>query len=458
MARKLGYLSDENLVMEEPISDDALTVANDIPDVDGINAVATELEDLSDNIENGQDGAEALEQAAAPLEEAVQNNEPLPVPAAESLRILADRIFTSATGIPSNSRRAITFGMEGFKEKRTALQATNLAMESFKERAAAIWKYIVDAVRSAIQAVKNFFARLFDGATKLKALAEKLGKTATEKANATAEKTTIESAGFAEKLQIAGAAPEGDAYVAKFGTFVDGYATKYFKESVESTRSFMDNVKLVLAGAADWGKVKEKAKNLAHLVTFGKAGQSSQVPPEGMEVTKLDLACPGDKEIMGFTFKSDATDAQIFANIGRIKVWVQDVEGRKAVDGKNVAALSPAKAKELADKVGVLAQALLDAKKGEAQLDTQLKNLEQAAAGLKKVGDAKPAEAKPAEGEGEKAADPVAVCRGAVVAANNLATTTLAATRSYAVTTGNAACSYISASLALYKAAAAAAA
>jgi hypothetical protein len=341
--------------------------------------------------------------------------------------------------------RTKTFAMESFKGKQTRLLATRIALEGIKETAQRIWAQIVEAFNKAIDWVKSFFAKLFDGAVKLKAAGEKLSKAAGEKASATLEKDTIESAGFAEKLQVGGAAPAGDAFAAQFKSFVDGYTAYTGDKEYQSVRSFMDNVKLAFDSVTDGAKLKEKLKNLAHVITFGKKGQSSQTAPEGMEVQQLELVKIGDKQISGFAFTSAATDEQVLANIGRVKVWVEDVTGRKAVDGKNVKALTAPKAKEVADSVVKLADSLIEGKKAGAALEKMQKDTQSLALNMSKKG---------AEAEG---AVPPSVLASAARSAINLSTVALSQTRSYGLTTGNAALAYVSASLSLHKAAAAAA-
>jgi hypothetical protein len=444
MARvTLGRIGLENEQVTPEVTDETLNAMAEAPDQEIADAtqIAAELDAIDGAIEEGVDTAETLDEVAAPLQAAVDSGEGIPAPAAESLRILVSHM-TSRIGVPMRTK---TFAMESFKGKQTRLLATRIALEGIKETAQRIWAQIVEAFNKAIDWVKSFFAKLFDGAVKLKAAGEKLSKAAGEKASATLEKDTIESAGFAEKLQVGGAAPAGDAFAAQFKSFVDGYTAYTGDKEYQSVRSFMDNVKLAFDSVTDGAKLKEKLKNLAHVITFGKKGQSSQTAPEGMEVQQLELVKIGDKQISGFAFTSAATDEQVLANIGRVKVWVEDVTGRKAVDGKNVKALTAPKAKEVADSVVKLADSLIEGKKAGAALEKMQKDTQSLALNMSKKG---------AEAEG---AVPPSVLASAARSAINLSTVALSQTRSYGLTTGNAALAYVSASLSLHKAAAAAA-
>jgi hypothetical protein len=454
MARvTLGRIGLENEEVTPEVTDETLNAMAEAPDQEIADAtqIAAELDAIDGAIEEGVDTADTLGEVAAPLQEAVDSGEGIPAPAAESLRILVSHM-TSRIGVPVRTK---TFAMESFKGKQTRLQATQIALEGIKETAQRIWAQIVEAFNKAIDWIKSFFAKLFDGAVKLKAAGEKLSKAAGEKASATMEKDTIESAGFAEKLQVGGAAPAGDAFAAQFKSFVDSYKTYIGATEAASNRTFMDNVKQLFANATDGAKAKEKLKVLAHKITFGKKGQSAQTPPEGMEVQVLDLTKIGDKQISGFAFTAAATDEQVLANIGRVKVWVEDVAGRKAVDGKNVKALTASAAKEVADSVVTLAAALIDGKKAAAALETEQKNLQKLASDMSKKA---PSMAGPAPEGGQTSSEAApSVLAAAVRSSINLTTTALSQTRSYGLTTGNAALAYVSASLSLHKAAAAAA-
>lgn len=81
--------------------------------------------------------------------------------------------YTRRLGVPAS---AVTPSLESFGGASGQAAATTISMEGVKETLKKIWLAIKNAVSKAIQAVKNFFAKIFGGIAKLKTRADALEK------------------------------------------------------------------------------------------------------------------------------------------------------------------------------------------------------------------------------------------------------------------------------------------
>lgn len=193
--KTLAMLSNEDLGASPGVemTDEAIEAVVEDPAIAAaaVNDDATQLELDSVVSEESAADADVLEEVADTLEEAADNGEVITGVAAECLRVLVQHI-ADRRGIQAG----VNIARESFGNKAAGLQAQRLAMLSIQNIAKDIWKQIVKAYEAVIAFVKKWWAKFFDGATKLRDRAESMEKAFKSK------KTNIEKDAASKKVDI----------------------------------------------------------------------------------------------------------------------------------------------------------------------------------------------------------------------------------------------------------------
>ena len=335
MARKNIAL----LALEGEMAEDQLPVENAEVVADQIEAspeaelvemqeIAQEMDDIEAARDEGMDTIETIGRVQEKLEESVDENGGIDPIAAEAIKICLEHMQCRMTG----GTVMKTFALEGFKSKTTRIQATNMAMESFKETAKKVWDGIIATIQRAMKAVKDFFARFFDAAKKQAYRAEQLAKAAEAKKEAKVEgKVKAQAILRLNNKAIEGAdlksALESNHKVvqeqALYG--IDSSVTARFVKAAETV------LKKAVEGGDD-AEFKELETALTELCGGLKAKS------EGKYVSDTLI---GDMVI----------NAELVLEKAKLTVSLGDAESKKDMEAAEIDAAEPAKVAEIAKVV-----------------------------------------------------------------------------------------------------------
>lgn len=134
-----------------------------------------EFEEQGDNVEELGEISEGLESILISMESAMQDGGL--TPQAALFMQHAVQAHVGRLGLESSD---VTPSMESFGGASGQAAATTISMEGIGETLKKIWLAIKNAVAKAIQAIKNFFAKIFGGVGKLKSRHEALKKAVKE--------------------------------------------------------------------------------------------------------------------------------------------------------------------------------------------------------------------------------------------------------------------------------------
>lgn len=397
-----------------------------------VNAVAPGEETPAAPVEAGADSLEAdlvevnadivdLQADEAATDEAAEVVDEMEV-AVESLRIIAgngglDRngamllnqmnaSWNRRLGLPENHK---TVSTESFGGANSRAGQTSLAAESIADKAKEVWGKIVEMFRNALKAIVAVWNRIFDGATRMKARAENLGKAAgATKGEATAK--TFENQKLAENLHINGN--------------IDAKAAAAAVNQEASVLQAISKHAIAFAGQAtsavesgDTAKLPELAKGAHDIVKsgFSKVADAASVgvaaPGEGMELFKGE-ALPGNKAIVAIV-PADGAKADAIGKTS-FKLGIFDAS-KKVAEKAELAVLSTADIADIAKKIGAAAEMLISYKSVQKEAE---------GAANKVIALAEKKAKEQAEGEGENkmsGADARAIAKGAMAMVTNVA-------------------------------------
>lgn len=179
-----GLTPVDEIVAVEPIGDGAESVEQSLLDIEG---EAADGEQLAADTEQAVETAEALEAIHEQLTLSAANGGLDKYAAAAidtSLRYMYRSIGAKPVAMPA---------MESFGGTSTRIQATTIALESIAEQAKKIWEKIKQAIAKAFEWIKNFYAKVFDGADKLVKRSQQLEGKVQDLQGAPAEKQVTSS-------------------------------------------------------------------------------------------------------------------------------------------------------------------------------------------------------------------------------------------------------------------------
>jgi len=275
----------------------------------------TEAEEAAEDTEELEEAEEGLEAIYASLEASLEHGGLDPTAAAFAHH--AVHSYVNRLGMSSND---IMPSLESFGGSSRRTSATTVSMETIGETLKKIWAAIKAAVEKAINAVTNFFRKLFDGMGRLEKKfndlqikANELGVGEKKKAD---DKIKVSSPnalmykGSVEWAKI----KEGFENLTTGATTIDAYITEV--ESIyDSLRKNLDDV----ASAPD--KVNEKVTAVKALISSSGGKIKSKIHTKAM---------PGDKAI---TYNAGAETSDKGGENHTFNVRIEKVTGSRAFNG-----------------------------------------------------------------------------------------------------------------------------
>ena len=357
MARKnIALLALEGEMIEDQLPvENAEVVADQIeasPEAELVEMqeIAQEMDDIEAARDEGMDTVETMGRVGEKLEEAIDENGGIDPIAAEAIKICLEHMQCRMTG----GTVMKTFALEGFKSKTTRIQATNMAMESFKETAKKVWDGIIATIQRAMKAVKDFFARFFDAAKKQAYRADQLAKAAEAKKEAKVEGKV-----------------KAQAILRLDNKFIEGTA---LKSALEANHKIVQDQALYGIGVSDkFVSVAEKA--LKKAVEGGDDAEFKELE------TALTELCGGLKEKSEGKYESDALigdvviKAELVLEKAKLTVAMGDSAAKKDMEAAEIDAAEPAKVAEIAKTVKTQMEDLVKAQ-------DEIKKIEKAHVGL----------------------------------------------------------------------------
>lgn len=306
MSLKTLFISME----DESTNETELVVAADdtieIEIADAAEAGA-EAEEQADNVEELGEITEGLESILISMESAMQDGGLNPQAA-----LFMQHAVQAHVGRLGMSASDVTPSMESFGGASGQAAATTISMEGIGDTIKKIWLAIKNAISKAIQAVKNFFAKIFGGVAKLKSRADSLTKAVNELEAFNGEKIRVPNA---NTLRYKGKADVASITSGLNGTLnavsgitselLDG-ADNFYNQAIDNILAKGDlnsdkkaDLDVMLATASQkWNTIATKVSNVSHV--FSGDSVFRQDSAAGATDDKV-LTIP--KLIKGFGFK-----------------------------------------------------------------------------------------------------------------------------------------------------------
>lgn len=148
-----------------------------------------EVEEQGDNVEELGEISEGLESILISMESAMQDGGLNPQAA-----LFMQHAVQAHVGRLGLEASDVTPSMESFGGASGQAAATTISMEGIGETLKKIWLAIKNAVSKAIQAIKNFFAKIFGGVSKLKTRSDALKKAVSDLTEEKGDKIKVPNA------------------------------------------------------------------------------------------------------------------------------------------------------------------------------------------------------------------------------------------------------------------------
>lgn len=286
----------------------------------------------------------------------------------------------------------VVASVESFGGSGTRTEATTVSVESIKDAAKNLWKWLVKKYKEIREKVLKWFKKIFSGAAQLKARAEKVAKKAVDSKSTLKDDAddSIEIGGAAKYLStgVAGKVdiPALAANVAK----MKDVANATFQDHGERIKDAADGVEKLLETANGLDKDKWE-KGGADIALLGgvKNFKASDLIDEAAYTTggtflgARDLTGPKASEI------SFGTLAEAKTSLDKVTIKFEAAKGSdgKAIDFDEDATfkpIEPNKVKDIAEDVVVLAEAVLAYESRYYKYQKDLEKMEKAAEKLAK--------------------------------------------------------------------------
>lgn len=343
------------------------------PEMAGAEEAAGEVERSEDEITEAADTAETLETVADRVEETLPEGG-LSEPEAAALEVAVEHML-SRVGF---TKRKVFPAMEGFRDEKTRAEKTKIAVEDLKEKAGALWKAIVEAIKKAIEHIKAFFDFAGRAAAKSAARGEELAKAAgATKGNQ--KKDPIK----AEALLVHGGKHiGGNELIAAYKAHTELPILK--NDRVGRLSAVVENIKKAVEGD---GSLAQSAEKFFDVEQDGKIVTNPEFTvADNQKVFEAALGL-GDRSL--FTVvqivgsENGAGGAlKALASLGGSKAMIGKSTGAKAAEGGEVEPLDAAQAAELAELVSAhlktyasLSQKVADAQKAATAAANEISKL-----------------------------------------------------------------------------------
>lgn len=304
-----------------------------------------EAEQQSENVEELGDISEGLEGILISMESAMQDGGLNPQAA-----LFMQHAVQAHVGRLGLEASDVTPSMESFGGASGQAAATTISMEGIGETLKKIWLAIKNAVSKAIQAIKNFFSKIFGGVAKLKSRHEALKKAVKEIKEEKGDKIKVPNA---NTLRYKGKADAGSIIAGLNATLSVG--SSEVKGLIDSAQDFYDTrVPRLLDRAETNDFAREKLQEALSEATDG-------VDKVFEKVASVGNVMSGDAVIRSESTKSQETGTD--ANVSAPKL-VKGY-GFKALDDAGTEIDTPSKAElqKVLDVTGKLISQLEEKKK-----------------------------------------------------------------------------------------------
>jgi hypothetical protein len=291
------------------------------PEVAEAEAAAGEVERSEAEIDEAADTAETLDDMADRVEETIPEGG-LGEKEAEALEVAVEHML-ARVGFSAKKRKVFP-AMEGFADPATRAQKTKIAVEDMREKAKALIKAIIEAIKKAIEHVKAFFDFSGKAAAKTAARAEEMEKAA-------------KAATGAQKRD----AIKGEALLVSGGKMLAGNElVSAYKAHTEMPALKNDRI----------GRLKEVVDNIKKAVESDSVSETAEkffgVSQDGKIVTNPDFTVADNQKVfespLGISDRSLFTVVQIPGNeAGGALKFLAQLGGSKAMVGKSTGAKVP---------------------------------------------------------------------------------------------------------------------
>lgn len=344
MSLKQLFISMEDEATNET---ELVVSADDTLEIEIADAAEAEgkIEEQGDNVEELGEISEGLESILISMESAMQDGGLNPQAA-----LFMQHAVQAHVGRLGLEASDVTPSMESFGGASGQAAATTISMEGIGETLKKIWMAIKNAVSKAIQAIKNFFSKIFGGVGKLKSRHEALKKAVKEIKEEKGDKIKVPNANtlrYKGKADISSILAGLDATLTVGGNEIKGL--------IDSAQDYYDaRVPRLLDRAETNDFAREELQKALTDATHGVDGVFSKVVSVGNVMS-------GDAVIRSETTKSveNGSDANMSAP-KLVKGY-----GFKAIDdaGTEIAAPSKAELQKVLEVTGKIIAQLEEKKK-----------------------------------------------------------------------------------------------
>jgi hypothetical protein len=348
-------------VVAAPVEAGADSLEADLVEV---NSDVVELQDGEAGTEEAAEVVEEMEEAAVALE-SIAANGGLDRNGARMWNLYAASL-NRRVGLPENHK---LLSVESFGGTADRVSTTRLAAESIADKAKELWAKIVEMFRSAIAAIVAVWNRLFDGATKMKARAEKLYKAATDN-KATDKKENFENQKLAENLHQGGTVDAKKAAQAVLDE--TSVLTTITKASIQFAGQASQMIE-----AGDIGMLTQLTQTIHGAANSGftKVGDAASVgmgnPGEGLELMRGD-ELPGNKAVIAIVPTAGAKPDAL-GKVG-FKLGIFDAS-KKVADKAQLATLATGDIQAIAKTIQQAADHLLSYKSAQKEAEAAAKKV-----------------------------------------------------------------------------------
>jgi hypothetical protein len=417
-------------VVEEVVEDTSVEEIVDQPENEIIEMAetTTELENHDDSIEEAADTAETLTDIHDEMDASLETGG-LDETAAAAIGVAVEHMC-KRVGFPPNRNG---FALEAFKSKASRIQATKIAMENIAERAKQLWAAIVAMFWKAVEMVKQFFIRLFDGAAKLAHRGEATIAAAKAKAGKAAPADAkVSGAAMSKYLRNGNMIVSGDDLVTAYTKFTGNNPSLNAQFYALGASDAM--VKLFEAVNSN-DKFDELLEKQFSEHNYGEKATGKEVVVEGMDVYE-DKFGLGDMAVYYTLIPSGTPAGNIKPLLGKMGSKVAKVSGYTEIEKAEFPPMNADTATKLASVVKEAMDGYSKIKADIVKIETSQKNV---------ATKAKAMSGKDTPTDAANNVSSVQACSRYVI---SVTTTLLAQTRSHDINVAKAALDYCSASLA----------
>lgn len=339
-----------------------------------------EIEQTQAAIDETEEVLQEAEEERQVLEQAQQQGGAEPV-AMEALQRAVKR-FEKRTGVPCSVK---SMGLESFSSKTTRMQSTKVAMEGAVDYIKKLIKMLMDAVAAVWEKVKAFVEKIWVGAERLAARADKVKELAKSAQGKTAPADAkVKSSSVLAYARANSKAVEGGEFVTAYRKQTnDQFVARKLSES--ATKDLINGA--TVAKIIEQAKKKDNKEELTSAIRELASSGTEGTAKDGLRTVASKDRLLGDMVATSVTIDKAATWDQISSGYKNLKTSISSAEGVSKDAVKEVSPLSPSEAADLANNVATNMRGYLNMRKDHQAIDAELKKLMSQAKTLEKEKD-----------------------------------------------------------------------